>query len=126
MVVRCMQGGVCKKGSGLMRFAILGAVTRTHVPTSGTGAGITYLDVVRAYDGVGRLDRVTNQTNSAYTRFVYETNDNYVHTYQTIIDLTPANEFHSWRVFDGAGRVRGTAADHPGSAGGYTGVSVKL
>ena len=40
-------------------------------------------------------------------RFVYDLNLNLVHTYQTVIDLTQANEFHSWQVMDGAGRVRG-------------------
>jgi len=98
-----------------------GAVTRTHAPTSGTGGGTTYLDVVRLYDSYGRLDRTTNQTNNAYVRYVYESNSNYVHSYQSIIDLTQANEFHSWQVFDGAGRVRATAADHPGSTGGFSG-----
>ncbi|HWN08814.1 MAG TPA: S8 family serine peptidase [Pyrinomonadaceae bacterium] len=98
-----------------------GAVTRTHAPTSGTGGGTTYVDEVREYDAYGRLDRATNQTNNAYARFVYDLNGNYVHTYQTIIDLTQANEFHSWQVMDGAGRVRATASDHPGSTGGYTG-----
>src|SRR5207253_10493471 len=68
--------------------------------------------------------RITNQTNQTYTHVVYETNANYVHTYQTIIDLTQANEFHSWQVFDGAGRVRNSASDHHGSAGGYTGQTV--
>ena len=94
------------------------AVTRTHAPTSGTGGGTTYVDEVRTYDPFGRLDRVTNQTNNAYARFVYDLNLNLVHTYQTMIDLTTANEFHSWQVLDGAGRVRATASDHPGSAGG--------
>ena len=98
-----------------------GAVTRTHAPTSGTGGSITYVDEVRLYDAYGRLERATNQTNNAYARFVYESNSNYVHTYQTVIDLTQANEFHSWQVRDGAGRVRAVAADHPGSTGGFTG-----
>lgn len=98
-----------------------GAVTRTHAPTSGTGGGTTYVDEVRTYDAFGRLTQATNQTNNAYTRFVYETNANYVHTYQTVIDLTQANEFHSWQVMDGAGRVRASASDHPGSAGGFSG-----
>jgi RHS repeat-associated protein len=98
-----------------------GAVTRTHAPTSGTGAGTTYVDEVRTYDAYGRLEKAENQTNHAYVRFVYETNANYVHTYQTVIDLTQANELHSWEVTDGAGRLRAAAADHPGSSGGYTG-----
>jgi YD repeat-containing protein len=44
-----------------------------------------------------------------------------VHTYQTLKDLTVANEFHSWQVFDGAGRVRATASDHPGCGSGRQG-----
>ncbi|HXL79253.1 MAG TPA: hypothetical protein VN951_00130, partial [Pyrinomonadaceae bacterium] len=98
-----------------------GAITRTHVPTSGLAPNITYLDLVRQYDEFGRIELVTNQTNSAYTRFVYDINANYIHTFQTVIDLTQANEFHSWQVLDGAGRVRASASDHPDSTGGYTG-----
>ncbi|MGH9928257.1 MAG: S8 family serine peptidase, partial [Pyrinomonadaceae bacterium] len=98
-----------------------GAVTRTHTPTSGTGGGTTYVDEVRTYDAYGRLDRVINQSNYTYARFVYDLNLNLVHTYQTVIDLTQASEFHSWQVLDGAGRVRATASDHPGSGGGFSG-----
>lgn len=89
-----------------------GAITLTHVPTSGVAPNITYLDVVRQYDDFGRPEWIRNQTNNTYVHFVYETNANYVHTYQTIIDLTQQNEFHSWQVLDGAGRVRATASDH--------------
>jgi RHS repeat-associated protein len=101
-----------------------GAVTRTHVPTSGTGGNTTYVDEVRTYDAYGRLEQATNQTNSAYVRFVYDTNGNFIHTYQTILDLTTANELHSWQVLDGAGRVRAAVSDHPGSTGGYTGQAI--
>jgi RHS repeat-associated protein len=80
-----------------------------------------YLDAARQYDVYGRLEQATNQTNNAYTRFVYDADGNYVHTYQTVIDLNPAHEFHSWQILDGAGRVRLTASDHPGSTGGYQG-----
>ncbi|MEO7970852.1 MAG: S8 family peptidase, partial [bacterium] len=98
-----------------------GAVTRTHAPTSGITPYRTFVDEIRTYDGYGRLDRVTNDTNHSYTRFVYDANANFVHTYQTLIDLTTANEFHSWQVFDGAGRVRATAADHAGTTDHYDG-----
>jgi len=98
-----------------------GAVTRTHSPTSGTGAGITYVDAVMLYDPYGRLEKVTNQTNNTYKKWVYETNYNLVHTYETITGTTQADEFHSWQVLDGAGRVRGSASDHPGSVAGYSG-----
>jgi len=95
-----------------------GAITLTDVPTSGVGASITYLDVLRDYDEFGRIKQIKNQRNNAYTRFVYEPDGNFVHTYQTLTGLTQADEFHSWQVFDGAGRVRETASDHPGSANG--------
>ncbi|HBB90011.1 MAG TPA: hypothetical protein DC047_20600 [Blastocatellia bacterium] len=98
-----------------------GAITLTHVPSKGLAPNITYLDVLRHYDAFGRIEQVTNQTNSAYTKFDYDENTNVVHTYQTLKDLTQANEFHSWQVFDGAGRVRASASDLPGSDGGYTG-----
>jgi RHS repeat-associated protein len=91
------------------------------LPTSGTAASTIYVDEVRQYDAYGRLDRATNQTTNAYARFVYDGNGNYVHTYQTVVDLTQANEFHSWQILDGAGRVRATASDHPGSSGGFSG-----
>src|SRR5436190_8428108 len=100
-----------------------GAVTRTHSPTSGTSS-ITYIDITRSYDAYGRLQQITNQTNGAYTKFVYDATDNYIQTYQTIIDTQQANEFHSWQVMDGAGRVRATASDLPGSSGGYSGTYV--
>jgi RHS repeat-associated protein len=95
-----------------------GAITLTDVPTSGVGTSITYLDVLREYDDFGRVKQITNQRNNAYTRFVYDPDGNYVHTYQTLTGLTQADEFHSWQIFDGGGRVRETASDHPGSASG--------
>ncbi|HXM48522.1 MAG TPA: hypothetical protein VN956_11815 [Pyrinomonadaceae bacterium] len=98
-----------------------GAITRTHVPSSGLAPNVIYLDVTREYDEFGRIEWIRNQTNQAYTHFVYEPNANYVHTFQTVIDLTQPNEFHSWQIFDGAGRARASASDHPSSAGGYTG-----
>ena len=104
-----------------------GAVAGTSMPASGSGGSVNYVNVVRSYDDDGRLEQITNTSNSsAYTRFVYDTDGKYVHSYQTIIGLTTTNEFHSWQIFDGAGRVRATAADHPGSSGGYTGQYVRL
>jgi RHS repeat-associated protein len=95
-----------------------GAITSTHVPTRGTVGNVTYLDVARQYDAVGRIERITNQTNNAYTRFEYDEDAKVVDTYQTLKDLTTANEFRSAQFFDGAGRVRATASDHPGSGSG--------
>jgi RHS repeat-associated protein len=91
-----------------------GAITRAHLPTSGTNAGqnVTYLDITRDYDDFGRLKEIKNQGNNAYTRLVYDLDGKYVHTYQTIKGTTQADEFHSWQILDGGGRVRATAADH--------------
>jgi len=98
-----------------------GAPTSVRVPTSGTGAAVTYAEVQTQYDVHGRVERVANLVNNGYKRWVYEPNGAYVHTYETIRGTAQADEFHTWRVFDGAGRVRATAADHPGSEGGYAG-----
>jgi hypothetical protein len=57
----------------------------------------------REYDDYGRVEWIRNWNNSGYTHFVYETNDNYIHTYQTVVDV--AHEFHCGNS-DGAGRAR--------------------
>jgi RHS repeat-associated protein len=88
-----------------------GSVTREQDP-KGTVRTITY-------DGAARLDRVTNQTNGAYTRYAYAP-DGSVATYTTIEN--GAGEAFQIRHLDGAGQVRAVAADHPGSSGLYAGV----
>jgi len=95
-----------------------GGVTLSQAPARTNGSSIDYVSVTNAYDDYGRLEQATN-TSGAYTRYVYETNENYVHTYATIVDT--AHEFHSWNILDGAGRVRAAASEHPGSAGGFMG-----
>jgi len=89
----------------------MGVATRTEDPK---GAAQTI-----AYDWVGRVDRVTNVVNSAYTRYVYPNASNAVQTFTTVQDS--AGEAYSVSTLDGAGRVRGTASDHPGSTGLYSG-----
>jgi hypothetical protein len=86
-----------------------GAVTRTQDPKMAA--------VVNTYDSIGRPDRITNQVNGAYTRYVYAPNHLYVQSYTTVNDLS--SEFYRITVFDGHGRPRGIASAHPGSAGGY-------
>jgi YD repeat-containing protein len=71
----------------------------------------------RTYDAIGRLERITNLVNNAYTRYIY--GPNYVRTYSTI--NTIADEAYSLSVMDGAGRVIATAKNHPASDGGYSG-----
>src|ERR1051325_4713496 len=89
-----------------------GAVTRTQDP-KGAAQSITY-------DSIGRLDRVTNQVNNAYSRYVY--GPTYVQNFTTVQDN--AGEAYSVQVFDGAGRIYKTASDHPGSTGLYQATSI--
>jgi len=86
-----------------------GGVTRTEDPKNAV-ATVTY-------DGAARTDRITNQTNGAYVRYVY-TSAGDVQTYSTI--QNGFGEAYSVSYFDGAGRVRATAAENPGSSGGYS------
>ena len=67
----------------------------------------------------GRVKRVTNEVNLAYTRFVYPLSQTIVNKFTTINDL--AHEAYSATVFDGAGRVRAVAGDFPNSTGNYSG-----
>lgn len=71
------------------------------------------------YDPLGHVQKVQNLINNAYTRYEYPTSQIRVDTYATIKDN--AGEAHSFRITDGHGRVIGSAADHPGSTGGYSG-----
>ncbi|MBI1763267.1 MAG: hypothetical protein HYR56_17725 [Acidobacteria bacterium] len=74
--------------------------------------------VRRDYDGMGRMWKVLNETNGAYTRYTFDPNHNFVQSYSTINDAT---EFYSITTFDGHGRTRASASDHPGSTTGYKG-----
>lgn len=90
-----------------------GAVTRTQDP-KGAVQAITY-------DSATRVNRITNETSGAYTQYVYAPVGS-VATYSTIQD--GAGEAYQITYFDGAGRVRATAGDHPGSSGGYAGMFI--
>jgi YD repeat-containing protein len=90
-----------------------GMVTHKQTPSPnsiGTTPGQTIL-----YDSIGRLEKVTNDVNGAYTS--YEYGANFVKTYGTVNNLS--NEAYSLQVFDGAGRVIATAGNHPNSTAGY-------
>jgi hypothetical protein len=88
-----------------------GAVTWTQNPK---GAAVT-----RTYDAAGRIERITNMVNGAYTRYVYSADQRRVATFTTINDLNPANEYSSAVHLDGHDRVRATSSDHPGSVGQF-------
>jgi YD repeat-containing protein len=96
-----------------------GAVTQKQTPQPNTTANLPGPVQTIAYDLLGRTDRVTNLVNNAYTRFVYPASQNRVDTYATIQDY--AGEAHSFKITDGYGRVIASAADHPGSTGGFSG-----
>jgi len=94
----------------------LGKVTSRKGPPAAwqsSGAEQTF-----TYDTIGRLERVTNAVNNAYTRFVYPSSSNVVQQFTTINDLV--NETVSTRILDGAGRVHRTASDHPNLTNRYT------
>ncbi len=95
-----------------------GAVTKTITPSKGTGAAgdpINYLEHRMTYDSAGRIDRVTNQNNGAYTRYVYLSYG----SVQSFTQDKAAVERYNIAVFDGLGRVRVTGTNHSNSAGGY-------
>src|SRR5437762_6969922 len=68
-----------------------------------------------SYDDAARLSRVTTDNNGAYTRYVY--GSYYVQSFASINSV--ADDSYAIQTFDGAGRVLGEAANHPGSVGTY-------
>ena len=70
------------------------------------------------YDAAGRTSRI-DISSGGYTRFDYPTTLTEINTYT--FTQTGGVEFYSTQVFDGAGRMRATASDFPGSSGLYRG-----
>jgi RHS repeat-associated protein len=93
-----------------------GGVTWRRTPSP--NAGQTAPTQTMTYDSASRLQQVTNGVNGAYVRWVYPLNGTSVQTFATIASTVEA---YSTEIFDGAGRVRGSAMDHPGSTGLYRG-----
>jgi YD repeat-containing protein len=94
-----------------------GAVTRFEgPPPDGHSQGAV---VMTSYDSIGRPNQVTNSFNSASTTYYYPTSSNVVQKFTTIQAGMPATV--SAKLFDGVGRLRAVAAEHPGSTGGYVG-----
>jgi YD repeat-containing protein len=96
-----------------------GAQTSHRTPQPNTTQNLPGPEQTVAFDTLGRLQQVTNQVNSAYTRYTYSTAGTRIDTFATIQD--GLGEAHSFQITDGAGRVIATATDHPGSVGGYSG-----
>jgi hypothetical protein len=93
-----------------------GAVTRTQgaVPAGQTQGPIQTTE----YDAAGRISRINNLTTNAYRRWVYDPTG-YVSIFETVVAGSP--EAYTTVVYDGAGRVRATGGDHPGSTGLFRG-----
>ncbi len=95
-----------------------GGITYTRSPqpngTSNSGPEQTF-----TFDSIGRLQQFTNLANNAYTRFVYVPAELKVKRYTTI--EAGLGESLSFQIVDGVGRMIASAADHPSSAGGYSG-----
>ncbi|MGQ0541957.1 MAG: RHS repeat domain-containing protein, partial [Blastocatellia bacterium] len=80
----------------------------------------------REYDSIGRLlkDKIANY-GGAYTRYEYPANGVQSKVFSTIIDTNSngiadtSDEVFSESWADGAGRVRMSRTEHPGSAGGW-------
>lgn len=90
-----------------------GGVTRTQDPNGSVQT--------TTYDNASRVDRITELTRGAYVRYVYAPWGS-ISTYTTMQE--DAGEAYKITHFDGAGRVRAVAADHPGSSGTYLGIFV--
>jgi RHS repeat-associated protein len=87
----------------------LGSVSRVVDPKKAS--------VTTSYDKIGRVERVTNDIDKSYTRYVYPQHGLSIQTYQTI---ESTDEVFSEQVFDGAGRVISSLSEFPASTGGYT------
>jgi RHS repeat-associated protein len=96
-----------------------GAVTwrQTASPNPGQTAPTAFF----TYDSATRLQQIDNGVNFAHVRWVYSTDGSAVSTFTTVVN--GLGEAFSAEVLDGAGRVRATIADHPGSTGLYSGQS---
>ena len=80
----------------------------------------------REFDSIGRLEKETIVNNGAYTRYEYPANGVQSKVYSTLVDVDGDSNIaedevisESWA--DGAGRVRYSRTEHPGSTGGYRG-----
>lgn len=96
-----------------------GSPTYKRTPLPGGTANTPGPEQTFTYDAIGRIQQITNLVNNAHTRFVYSSGSQLkTETYQT---FQAGLEAHEFEITDGAGRVIGSAVQHPGSVGGYSG-----
>lgn len=69
------------------------------------------------YDAAGRVERVVNEANGAYTYYSYDPGQGHTKSYSTI--EANKGEAYTNSIADGAGRPRLFVAAHPGSVGTY-------
>ena len=98
-----------------------GAPTETRRPSSGNSAqnNVTYETHSLLYDWAARLIKDETANNGFYTEWEYPDDGLNLKMYQNI--RPDQSENYSVTVFDGAGRVRRTAAYMPGSTTQYSG-----
>jgi len=94
-----------------------GAVTWTQTPSPNAGHSGPITSF--AYDGAARIQEISNNINFSQVRWVYSTDSSWISTFTTIVN--GLGESFSGQVLDGAGTVRATIGDHPGSTGLYSG-----
>ncbi|HEY9284077.1 MAG TPA: hypothetical protein VIP46_11545 [Pyrinomonadaceae bacterium] len=94
-----------------------GAIRQARTPhPDGTSGGPVQ---TTRYDAAGRVERVFNSVNGAYTRYVYGPGQTWAQSFATLADA--AAEAYSIQVFDGAGRPYASASEFPGGAAPYRG-----
>lgn len=99
-----------------------GAVTWRQTPSPNSAGPVPTVSFT--YDSIGRISRVTNDLNSAFTEWAYPTTMTEVNQFTTIDPGSISNSAlraFATTLLDGAGRVRATASDHPGSSGTLSG-----
>src|SRR5205085_3330876 len=101
----------------------MGAVRQVQTPLPNVTTNQPGPVQTEQYDDAGRVVKVFNSVNGAYTRFVYALGQEWVQTFSKIQDGTN-NETYAIQVFDGMGRTYASASLFPGSTGGYRGQHV--
>ncbi|HKF93322.1 MAG TPA: hypothetical protein VKB96_01725, partial [Gammaproteobacteria bacterium] len=97
-----------------------GATTWRQTPAPNAGQAAPTQTI--SYDSAARVQQITSNVNSAHTRWVYPPSHTSISTFTTIVN--GLGEAFSGQLFDGAGRLRASSAEHPGSTGLYSGQSL--
>ncbi len=92
-----------------------GAVTWKQTPQPSSIQNLPGPEQTFEYDAAGRIQRVTNLVNNAYTRYVY--GPTYMQSWSSVNNV--ADEAYTVEIFDAAGRVVAAASQNPGSTGGF-------